>query len=99
MEHKVSRGTDLKTRHCKHCDTTKPISQFNKDKTNKSGYYYRCKLCKSKDSKKWRLENPERVKQLNLKHNEIRDLKKSINENQPEFYEVDEGLFSLQFMR
>lgn len=86
-------------RHCKCCNTTKPLSKFNKDRTNKTGYYFRCKLCKSKDSKKWRLENPERVKELNRKHNELRDLKKSINENQSEFHEVDEGLSSQDFMR
>lgn len=64
----------MDTRHCKCCDTTKPISQFTKNRSNKSGYSYQCKLCKSKDSRRWRLENPERVKELNRKHRELKKI-------------------------
>lgn len=33
------------TKHCKGCDTTKPISEFYAREAGKPGYRYRCKMC------------------------------------------------------
>ncbi len=63
---------ELKDRHCTGCDITKPIKEFTKDKYDKSGYTYRCKSCRNRASKTWRLANQDKVKTLNLKHRETR---------------------------
>ena len=31
--------------HCEHCETTKEIDEFPKDKTKKLGFMSRCKVC------------------------------------------------------
>lgn len=53
------------TKHCKECDTTKPLSEFN---TIKSGKYAGrpqpyCRPCSSLKAAKWTKEHPERAKQ------------------------------------
>jgi hypothetical protein len=63
---------ELIERHCNGCDTTKSIEEFAKDRNDKSGYTYRCKVCRNKKQKEWVTRNPEKVKELNLKHRETR---------------------------
>lgn len=46
-------------RRCNKCKIEKPASEFNKDKSNKSGLQYSCRDCQ----KKWRLENSEKIKE------------------------------------
>ena len=52
----------MKSKFCSKCKTLKSFSSFHKDKSAKDGYFYWCKLCKSKLSK-IRYSNPEVKKQ------------------------------------
>jgi len=68
------------TKICTKCLLEKPLSMFQRQKALKDGYNYRCKLCASElakiwrksnlvvyaaQAKKWRLENTDRVRELN----------------------------------
>lgn len=46
--------TELKTKYCKRCDRTLPISRFNKNRCSKDGYTFYCKDCISEYGKKYR---------------------------------------------
>lgn len=47
---------------CKRCDTVKPITEFRKDRSKKSGYGSYCKPCSSEIAKAWQRNNPEKRK-------------------------------------
>ncbi len=46
-------------KQCKTCNEIKPLTEFYKDKSFKSGYRANCKLCKDKSTYKWRNVNRE----------------------------------------
>lgn len=48
------------TKLCRRCDTVKPITEFRKDRTKKSGYGSYCKPCSSEIAKAWQRNNPEK---------------------------------------
>lgn len=75
---------DIKERHCTGCNTTKIITEFVKDKYDKSGFTYRCKKCRNKASYEWNQNNKDKVKAANLKN---RDKRK-------QFYNSPEGIIS-----
>jgi len=50
----------MRTKHCKKCNQTKPISEFHNNKANKDGKTYRCKVCGTEAAKKWNKENWDR---------------------------------------
>lgn len=75
---------ELLERHCTGCNTTKPITEFCKDKYDITGYTYRCKECRRKQSYKWAHENPDKVKEANLKNRQKRK----------EFYSSPDGIIS-----
>lgn len=47
-------------KHCKRCDTTKSLDDFNKDKSKADGRCSTCRECSRQRSAAWRDENPER---------------------------------------
>jgi hypothetical protein len=47
---------------CRRCDTVKPITEFRKDRSKKSGYGSYCKPCSSEIAKTWQRNNPEKRK-------------------------------------
>lgn len=55
-------------KHCKYCDTTKPLDQFHKRSGTKDGLQYYCKSCKTAMFKNWYAKNKdvhhERYKQF-----------------------------------
>ena len=61
-------------RLCTGCNQEKPLDSdhFTKDKHDKSGFTYRCKICRGKAHKEWSLKNPEKVKALNEKNKDVR---------------------------
>ena len=60
---------------CVSCKSIKPLFMFNLRKDGKKPYpLSKCKECCLIAHKKWRLENPEKYKQSNKKHNEKRKL-------------------------
>ncbi len=50
-------------KHCKYCNTTKPINLFYKRKAAKDGYQNRCKTCDDNKIKAY-VKQPERHAQL-----------------------------------
>ncbi len=58
----------MSDKHCKICNTNKPIGEFFKCSPRRgAGLRDRCKLCCKAYNKKWKLENKDSVKQYNHK--------------------------------
>jgi hypothetical protein len=74
----------MEKRICTGCNQEKPLDSdhFTKDKYDKSGFTYRCKICRNETSRKWNLKNPDKVKEANLLN---RDKRKK-------FYSSPEGI-------
>lgn len=53
-------------KNCSVCLENKPISDFNKNKFKKDGYRPECKVCQSKKTKEYRLNNVDKLKQYRL---------------------------------
>ncbi len=45
---------------CSKCKIDKPLTEFRKDKRGKNGLSARCKICRNKQDKDWRINNPEK---------------------------------------
>jgi len=52
----------MKTKKCSHCNISKNLNEFSKDKQAKSGYSYWCKVCKSEVHFNYRQNNKEQIK-------------------------------------
>jgi hypothetical protein len=59
-------------RICSACKVEKEISEFSKDKFEKSGYCYKCKICRNKYYQEYYKNNPEKTKIKNNKQIENR---------------------------
>lgn len=51
-------------KHCRKCQTTKPVSEFNRNRRHFDDLNPDCKPCQLARRRKWVAENPERVKEL-----------------------------------
>lgn len=58
-----------KTKICKRCRETKPVSSFSKDTRYKDGYYYYCRMCKNEIGKNYR----ERLGKREIKNRTLQD--------------------------
>lgn len=76
----------MENRKCSKCGLEKELNSNNfcKDKYDKSGFTYQCKVCRAIKQKEWSLANPEKVKELNAKNK----LKRKA------FYDSPEGIIS-----
>lgn len=74
----------METRTCCKCKIEKELSSENfcKDKYDKTGFTYQCKICRAIKQKEWVINNPEKVKETNEKN----QLKRK------EFYNSPEGI-------
>lgn len=74
----TSQASDLK--QCPKCSETKPLSQFNKDKTKRLGVSSYCKLCASEYSSSYYTANGERIRTRITKytHSHVRYEYKSV---------------------
>ena len=61
----------MKTKTCLSCKQVLSITSFHKDPTRKDGFCIYCKDCKNNRFKKYRKENPEKMKE-NDKYDRIR---------------------------
>lgn len=52
---------------CSKCKVEKPINSFCKHKNAKDGLQSNCKQCNTKNSKQWKINNPEKHKESNRK--------------------------------
>jgi len=75
---------EITERHCKHCNSVKPIQQFTKDRHAKSGYTYTCTKCRGIQHREYYKNNPEKQKIKNDKQ----------KENRKKFYNTPEGIIS-----
>jgi hypothetical protein len=48
---------------CTKCKQEKDLSDFNKDRSRKDGFHNNCKECRKIDTKKYREDNKEKIKQ------------------------------------
>jgi ribosomal protein L44E len=46
-------------KHCKGCDTAKPVTDFNKNRSSKDGLQYRCRQCQLAANRQWCERHPE----------------------------------------
>lgn len=52
---------------CPRCETEKPLSEFGKHKKRKDGLRRECLVCSRLIRREWKLQNPERVKEIDTK--------------------------------
>jgi hypothetical protein len=57
---------------CATCKIEKEFKEFVRDKTEKDGYTYSCKVCRREKYNLWAKNNPDKVKEKNLKRKESR---------------------------
>ena len=55
----------VETKTCTKCGSTKPLSEFHKDKSKPDGHCPRCKECKIREVSEYIKNNPEKVKEAN----------------------------------
>lgn len=53
---------------CGVCLVIKPLLEFGVDRHKKDGHKYLCKICHRTATKKWRMDNPEKTKELDQKY-------------------------------
>lgn len=51
----------METKICCKCKIEKEKSEFSKDKNQKDGYTYSCKLCRNEKYKEWVKNNPDKM--------------------------------------
>ena len=75
-------------KYCNRCDTTKPVSEFNKNAKNKDSLAYYCRQCASQTAKDWYEINKEKAKKS----------KKAWREKNPDYFkEYGERRRSLRY--
>ena len=52
------------SKHCKRCDTTRPASEFYKDKNTKDGLYCNCKACHREITDAWKASHKDAVNEI-----------------------------------
>lgn len=57
---------------CYLCTKEKCLSEFPKDKHNKDGHTYDCRVCRRQKEKLWRAENKDVVKEINFRSKDKR---------------------------
>lgn len=69
------------TKHCRRCDTTKPISDFYRDSSRRDGLYVSCKSCHRERTDSWSQRNPAATKRYDrtskARHREARRLREA----------------------
>lgn len=54
---------------CTKCGQVKELSEFSKNRHNKSGFNYRCKACERERIMQWKVENPDKQRDSRLRRN------------------------------
>ena len=57
-----------KMKKCNKCGQVKILTDYSKDKHNKDGFTYKCKLCCKEDKKEWNQSNEKQVKEYNKQY-------------------------------
>jgi len=67
---------------CNVCKQNKSTNEFYKNKKNKSGFDYRCKLCRKAQSSAWNRENVEKRKKIQSKNRHYNKDKENVKARQ-----------------
>ena len=57
----------LRKKVCATCKIEKDITEFSKDRTEKDGYTYSCKVCRNKRYNEWASKNKDKVRERNAR--------------------------------
>ena len=74
----------MSTQTCCRCKVDKPLEEFTRDKHNKSGRTYDCKVCRRDKEKVWRDNNKGAIKEINARSKNLRR----------EYYQSEAGVLS-----
>ena len=79
----------MKTKICKKCNEEKDVELFGKDKKGKLGLKSWCKECEKERCKNWRLNNPEKFKEIQKNYRlnnpeKVKEMTKNWYLNNPE---------------
>ena len=78
-------------KYCKNCDTTKPATEFSKNKLAKDGLQTRCKCCNKQENRKYYIDNAEHIKQETRKYY-IDNAERIKQENRKYYIDNAEGI-------
>jgi len=76
----MQKAANNKVKQCSKCGEKKLLSEYYRDKTNKSGYHTWCKVCKNNCHKKWLRNNKnyhknyDRVKKYGITFKEYNEI-------------------------
>jgi 5-methylcytosine-specific restriction endonuclease McrA len=65
-------------KHCRKCNTDKPVSDFRKLKSSKYGLYSYCRACHNAESRQYKKGNRDKIREKN------REYQKMLRETRPE---------------
>ena len=60
----------MKVKNCSSCNIDKELSEFNKRRSSSDGLNYRCRECEKLNKKKYREENPDKVRESKKRYRE-----------------------------
>lgn len=72
------------TKYCSGCNTTKQLTEFHIDSSEKDGHRHQCKVCRNAKQRKYARENKNIIKARNLAKKESRKA----------YYQSDKGIES-----
>jgi len=69
MKRKDNKEIDgIEHKYCSKCDTWKPLTDFNNDKTRWDGYIATCRICHQKYMKEYREKNKEHLREHRIEY-------------------------------
>ena len=77
----------MKTKVCTKCCKRKKLSEFNKDKTKKDGYYSSCKKCNKKRDKEYRQNHKHEIDAYQKEYRQSN--KEYFRQNNKEYYQLN----------
>ena len=83
---------------CNRCGETKPIYDFGNNKSYKDGINSICKVCNKERGKEWRLQNPDKLKELKSKYrqkykDQIKEKYKKYYQDRIEYFKIKNGSY------
>ena len=77
----------IPTKVCNTCRTIKQLTEFNKDKTSRDGYYHKCKSCRSEQLKEYNTKHKDDLIKYRKEYNEAN--KDIISQKRKEYYKIN----------
>jgi len=91
----------MKTKVCPTCKQEKPVEEFYKSKSTKSGYISYCKKCSTQKAREWKKQNPEygvmwRKKNREGDRNRLNTWRRN-NKDKLKMYKVKRKMFAIEY--